>query len=174
MIGFSLQVSYGVARAVFFPLPGLAGSRNPLPMKKAWFVFALFLLLVGCSTGGRIVPPIQIAPAVSPLPGGGSVTNTVSIVAPEWIETLRGVQQLPSIVPFPGSQWVGFGASGLLAVLSLIARSRQRKAEEVAASIIHGVEAMGVSAEPVKQSVERASIVRGNSAEVHNAVQKNL
>jgi hypothetical protein len=145
-------------------------------MKKVVSILILGLLCLlpfGCSTSGKLVKPIQDVQTVTPQPDGTLVTNVVSVVAPEWLATLDGIEATGALVPPPYGSWLSLGAAGIAALLAAWARNRQKSAESVAETIIQGIESMNATVAPsAKEAVNAVSKIKGNVAEVHAAVKK--
>lgn len=123
-----------------------------------------------------IIPSCTVPEAVV-LPDG--TTNIVHKVDPKLetgIAVGRAVNDATaSVNPYAPLVSLGFGA--LAAIAALVARQKGANAakwEDVATTIIQGVEAAGEAAGPVKQAIEKRSISDGNRLLVDTAVQKEL
>jgi len=150
--------------------------RNPLNITgqiiAILIALPLLILLPGCAANGKLVNPFQESVVVTPQPDGTTKTNVVTVVAPEWSQTLDAIEATGQLVPPPWGTWVSLGSAGIAALLAAWARNKQKSAEDVANTIIGGIEAMGTNAQAVKDAVNAASKIKGNQATVHAAVKR--
>lgn len=142
-------------------------------MRNLKFILLSLLLFPACSTVGKFVRPLQDVQTVSTNSVGTIQTNTVTIVAPEWFQTLSNIEATGALVPPPYGTWVSLGAAGLGALLAAWARNKQRNAEDVASTIIRGIETIAdpTTANTAKAAVSNVATIKGNNALVHTAVK---
>lgn len=159
-----------------YPTPHRPKNWFGILLFLGMFVWSILLLLIftGCAADGSFVKPIVNAPVVSTLPDGATVTNYVPVVSQEWKGVIDATEATGGLIPPPVGTWVSLGAAGLGAILAAIARNRQKSAEEIAATVIQGIEAAGhdPAVETVKKNVAAVAAIKGNSAAVHNKVKE--
>lgn len=126
---------------------------------------AILLMLVGCT-----VPVV-----VKQSDGTEKVEQQLD---PRVSNTLNTIGTAGGALPQPWGWIISAGAAAILGAAKTVAASKNKKTanqwEDVATTIIQGVEAAGEGAASVKQSIASRAQSDGNAALVDSAVQNEL